>query len=189
MTLFSIVTAGAVDDVTVAFAASCLEEALRVEVQRLEPLPEPEYAWDTARSQYSSTLILRDGLKRRPPEAARLLVITDHDLFIPMLSFVYGQAQLDGPVAVVSLARLHQEFYGLPSDRALFLGRVRKEVLHEIGHTLGLTHCDDRSCTMSLSTNIQQVDAKGGDYCDGCATLAHEGVANAGLRALSGVTS
>jgi hypothetical protein len=92
-------------------------------------------------------------------------------------------------VAVLSLARLRQEFYGLPPNRPLFLMRIRKEVLHELGHTAGLTHCDDRLCTMALSTNIQQLDAKGSDFCDGCSVLLREGIADAGLRASPGETT
>ena len=72
-----------------------------------------------------------------------ILGVTDVDLAIPMLSFLFGQAQLDGRVAVVSLCRLHQEFYGLPADRGLLRERTVKEVLHELGHTFGLAHCSD----------------------------------------------
>ena len=124
-------------------------------------------------------MILRDALERRPARATKLLVLTEHDLFIPMLSFVYGQAQLDGAVALMSLARLRQEFYGLPANRALFLWRVRKEALHEIGHAYGLTHCNETVCALRLSTNIQQLDLKGGDFCASCAILLRDAVAAA----------
>ncbi|MCM2314240.1 MAG: archaemetzincin [Thermoanaerobaculia bacterium] len=170
----AIATAGAVDREAASWVESCLATALGIDTERLDPLPDPSYAYDEGRGQYSSTLVLHDALARRPAHAARLLVITEHDIFIPMLSFVYGQAQLDGPVAVLSLARLRQEFYGLPPNRPLFLVRARKEALHEIGHTFGLTHCNDPGCAMALSTNIEQLDAKGSDYCSGCATLLRD---------------
>ena len=76
----------------------------------------------------------------------RVLGVTDVDLAIPMLSFLFGQAQFDGPVAVVSLCRLHQEFYGLPRRRRLLRERTVKEVLHELGHTFGLVHCAEPTC-------------------------------------------
>jgi len=172
----AITTAGAVDRDAASWIESCLATALGVDTERIDPVPDPHYAYDESRGQYSSTLVLHDALERRPARAAKLLVITERDIFIPMLSFVYGQAQLDGPVAVLSLARLRQEFYGLPPNRPLFLVRARKEALHEIGHTFGLTHCGDPSCAMALSTNIEQLDAKGSDYCSGCATLLREAV-------------
>ena len=89
-----------------------------------------------------------------------------------MLSFLFGQAQLDGAAAIVSIARLRQEFYGLPGDEGLLLARARKEALHELGHTFGLVHCPDPLCAMSLSTSLPQVDAKRDEYCESCARQA-----------------
>ena len=101
-----------------------------------------------------------------------------------MLSFVYGQAQLGGPVALLSLARLRQEFYGLGPNTGLFLSRVRKETLHEVGHTYGLTHCGDARCTMALSTDVRHVDAKNEEFCSGCAILLREATGPCRRRAL-----
>jgi archaemetzincin len=106
----------------------------------------------------------------------RLLAVTELDLFIPMLSFIYGQAQLNGRVSIVSLARLRQEFYTLPANRVLALARLLKEALHELGHTLGLTHCIEKGCPMSLATNIHQLDLKGSDFCNSCSILIRESV-------------
>ena len=189
MTLIALTTAGSVDEDLVAFVETCIALSLGVTTKRLPPMPHPDYAWDAVRQQYNSPLIMREALRLRPPDAAKLLVLTECDLFIPMLSFVYGQAQLDGAVAVLSLARLRQEYYGLPQNRPLFLMRIRKELLHELGHTAGLTHCDDRIYTMALSTNIQQLDAKGNDFCEGCSVLLREHIADAGLRATPGETT
>ena len=147
---------------------------------RIGPFPDPWYAYDTARSQYSSTLILRDALERRPARATKLLVLTERDLFIPMLSFVYGQAQLDGAVALMSLARLRQEFYGLPANRALFLWRVRKEALHEIGHAYGLDALQRNAVRAQRSPPTSNSSTlKGGDFCASCAILLRDAVAAA----------
>lgn len=176
MTWIGVTTAGPFDAEAIEYAALCARSVLSIETRRLEPMHDPDYAWDASRGQYSSTLMLRDAIRRRPLDAAKLLVLTERDLFIPMLSFVYGQAQLDGPVAVLSSARLRQEFYSLPPNRPLFLLRLRKETLHELGHTFGLTHCQDRLCTMSLSTNIEQLDLKQAELCTTCAILLAESV-------------
>ncbi len=175
--IIALATAGPVDGEAAAYAEACVAGAFGAEPRRLAPLPDPHYAFDAERGQFSSTLILRDALARFPRGASKLLVLTERDLFIPMLSFVYGQAQLDGTVAVVSMARLRQEFYGLPPNRPLLLVRLRKEALHELGHAFGLTHCEDRLCTMSLSTTMQQLDAKGTDFCESCAVLLGEAAA------------
>jgi archaemetzincin len=182
VTVIALATAGPVDGEAAAYVEVCIGAAFGIEPRRLAPFPDPSYAWDASRAQFSSTLILHDALRRVPPDAAKLIVLTEHDLFIPMLSFVFGQAQLDGKAAIVSLARLRQEFYDLPPNRPLLLVRLRKEALHELGHAFGLTHCADRLCTMSLSTSIQQLDAKGSDFCESCAVLIHDatGVVAAG---------
>jgi archaemetzincin len=145
------------------------------EVRRLPPLSFPEDAFDTKRSQYKSVEIMKAVARRAPQDAARILGVTEGDLAIPSLTFVFGQAQLDGPVAVVSLARLRQEFYGLPGDDTVFHERLVKEVLHELGHTFGLTHCAEPKCVMSLATNIGLVDNKDEGYCEDCGTqFAHK---------------
>jgi archaemetzincin len=104
----------------------------------------------------------------RPPDTWKLLAVTALDLFLPVLTFVFGQAQLGGPAGVVSLARLKQEFYGLEPDREILLERSAKEALHETGHLFGLAHCDG-SCAMALSTNVRQIDSKPAGFCDVCA--------------------
>lgn len=133
------------------------------------PLPEFDFAYDAGRGQYASIAVLESLNRACPPDAAKLLAVTAHDLFIPVLTFVFGQAQLNGRVGVVSLARLRQEFYGLSPDRDIFLERARKEALHETGHLFGLVHCNDVGCAMSLSTGVRQIDRKQAAFCGPCA--------------------
>lgn len=173
-----IVPLGAIEEEFLATMEAALARAYGFAVQRLEGLPEPEYAFDGQRGQYSSAHILRQIIPRVPGDAISTLAVTRKDLFIPMLSFVLGQAQLSGPAAVVSLARLDQSFYGLPPDRAIHLARAAKEAVHEVGHTLGLTHCASNRCPMSLSNNVLHVDVKGADLCDSCAVLVEEKTRN-----------
>ena len=132
-------------------------------------LPPPDFAFDPQRNQFGSIPILSMLARRCPTDALKLLAVTERDLFIPVLTFVYGHAQLGGRVAAVSLARLRQEFYGLAPDREAFLQRALKEALHETGHTFGLVHCPERVCAMSLATNIRQIDSKNAAFCAACA--------------------
>ena len=137
-------------------------------IKQLDSLPFPENSYDLQRAQYKSVEIMKAVASHAPADAVRILGVTEGDLAIPTLTFVFGQAQLDGRVAVVSLARLRQEFYNLPEDESLLRDRLAKEVLHELGHTFGLTHCVESKCVMSLATHIGFVDNKEQRYCGRC---------------------
>ena len=147
---------------------NAMAEWFPLPIRRLPSLDIPETAYDAKRRQYQSVAIMKMLAQFAPRDASRILGVTDVDLAIPMLSFLFGQAQFEGPVAVVSLCRLHQEFYGLPAQEDLLRERTVKEVLHELGHTFGLVHCSKPTCAMSLATHIALVDAKAEQYCARC---------------------
>ena len=127
-----------------------------------------EFAFDEERRQYGSIPVLDMLLRRCPPDAGKMLAVTERDLFIPVLTFVFGQAQLGGRVGVLSFARLRQEFYGMAANREIFLERAYKEALHETGHLFGLVHCAEPRCAMSLSTTVRQIDLKDDAFCAAC---------------------
>jgi len=137
-------------------------------IRRLADLPTPVDAYDPKRRQYQSVELMRMLDQSRPSDASRILGVTEVDLSIPMLSFLFGQAQLDGPVALISLCRLRQEFYGLPGEDKVLRERTVKEALHELGHTFGLVHCKEPECVMSLATHVEFVDTKQEQYCTRC---------------------
>ncbi len=152
-----------------------LRRAYGLGVERRAAVPEPEGAYSPRRGQW----LAAEFLKRLLPHAAtgeRVLGITERDLFVPVLSFVYGQAQLEGQAAVVSLARLRPEFHGLPPDDAVLLRRAATEAVHEVGHTFGLVHCLDRRCPMSLSIDLPDLDGKTPELCPGCSALVRGGL-------------
>jgi archaemetzincin len=118
-------------------------------------------------NQYHSTKILQ-ALERhqRNMEVDTVLGVTDLDLYMPSMNFVFGEAQLPGKVAVISTHRLKGSTgYG---GEDLFLGRVMKEATHELGHTLGLTHCHSPTCVMFFSNSLKDTDRKSEDYCRSC---------------------
>jgi archaemetzincin len=129
---------------------------------------DPQFAYHAERQQYHSTEILGRMSSYLKPECWRLLGVTDHDLYIPILTFVFGEAQMAGPTAVVSTHRLHQEFYGLPPDDGLLRERLLKEAVHELGHTLDLRHCDDYRCAMAASHAVEWIDLKEMGMCPAC---------------------
>jgi len=98
------------------------------------------------------------------------------------LPAAFGQAQLGGRAALVSVARLRQPFYGLPPNTWLLCDRASTTALHELGHTFGLVHCRNTSCVMSLSADVVQVDAKQCAFCRSCTILLNESKGMADLR-------
>jgi archaemetzincin len=143
-----------------------VERAFGVTVRMFRGADRPTHAFDPRRGQHSSTQILRWLVGRDQP-GGRVLAITDMDLFIPVLTFVYGEAQLGGTAAVVSTARLSPG-PEVGDPRARLADRVVKECVHELGHTFGLLHCDTRGCVMTRSVNLLDVDMKNAALCDDC---------------------
>ena len=151
-----------------------LVEAVREQVERLFAVRTerhssadwPASAYDQRRSQLSSTHILAWMVSELPADGSKALALTDVDLFIPILSFVFGEAQLRGRAAVVSTARLRDPAGG--THAPLLAARLVKEAAHELGHTFGLLHCERPQCAMSRSTNLADVDRKGAELCRDC---------------------
>jgi archaemetzincin len=129
------------------------------------------FAYHPERQQYHSTEMV-EYLARTFGNGSIILGVTSVDLYIPILTFVFGEAHLDGHCAVVSLHRLRQEFYGLPADAGLLEERLVKEAIHEVGHTLGLHHCEDYVCVMASSHAVEWLDMKERELCDACRSTA-----------------
>lgn len=131
---------------------------------------DPAFALHPERNQYHSTEIL-EQLTKLEDDGSAIVAIGDVDLYIPILTFVFGEAHLGGRCAVVSYHRLLQEFYGLPRDDRLGAERLGKTAVHEAGHIFGLTHCDDYECVMAASHSVEWMDLKGGRLCSSCRNL------------------
>ena len=130
-------------------------------------MPKPDYAFNKKRNQYLSTAILSTIMAQTDAAAyERILGIVDHDLYVPRLNFVFGEAGTKA--AVISLTRLRQEFYHLPENRPLFHQRIFTEAVHELGHTYGLRHCENPRCVMFFSNSLMDTDRKGPEFCPRC---------------------
>lgn len=131
-----------------------------------------DFAYDPRRDQYYSTALLQSMQSLVSDPKTTCLGVTGLDLFIPILTYLFGEAQLGGRCAVVSLHRLREEFYGLPPNPDLPWQRLVKESTHELGHVLGLRHCLDWRCVMASTHDVVRLDLKGEEYCSSCLAAA-----------------
>jgi len=149
-------------------ACPAVQSCFGMNCDTFSPEPSPEFALDVSRDQYNSLEIL-DWLENRFPKPDQwILGITNVDLAIPVLTFVFGEARLGGRSAVISTFRLHEEFYGRSADTLMLLSRIEKEAIHEVGHMMGLTHCLDSNCVMYPSNSLSQTDVKSTKLCPEC---------------------
>lgn len=131
------------------------------------------FAYDAQRDQYLSTSILDRLQAAAPSGTVKVLGIVSVDLFIPILTHVYGEAQLGGIAAVVSTCRLEGDLPTIDTE-AVFRARMIKEAIHELGHTFNLRHCPESTCIMHYCRNEQDVDRKSNELCRYCRTLTED---------------
>ncbi len=129
-----------------------------------------EFAFDRQRRQYYSTLILEVLEQRVPTDALKILAVTREDLFIPILTHVYGEAQLGGRASIISTYRLKEGMGAGRRDKD-YQARVIKEAIHEMGHTFNLRHCKDPGCIMHYCHSVADVDRKSNTLCRYCNIL------------------
>jgi archaemetzincin len=165
---------GNLDERLLKTLAPTLAESFRVSCRILDSPLNPEFAFHPERGQYHSSELLQIMQSYAAEGSWRMLGITAVDLYIPILTFVFGEAQVGGPCAVVSFHRLTQQFYGLPHDHVLLTERLVKEAVHEVGHTFDLTHCEDYSCAMAPSHAVEWIDLKDKTLCPSCQGRAFE---------------
>jgi archaemetzincin len=162
---------GSVESRLLNHLAGQVSSRLGVPCRVCDPVEEPNYAFKESRGQYDSKQILNRLIEGGPPGALRVLGITQVDLFVPILKYVFGLAEVDGQCALISTHRLRPEFYKQPANFDLLLQRTIKTAIHELGHTLGITHCRDWRCVMFSSSQIDATDTKNSAPCRTCLEL------------------
>jgi archaemetzincin len=124
--------------------------------------------YDQARRQYNGNYLLKMIDSMPFPDSLKTLGLFNVDLFIPILTFIFGQAYLGGRSGIVSLYRFNNERYGLTGDNQILQDRFKKEVIHELGHTFGLIHCQNTACVMRSSNYVEDIDQKNQQLCPNC---------------------
>jgi len=123
--------------------------------------------FDPGRSQYNANEVIKE-LIPLAHNTDKVVGVTDLDLFIPVLRYIFGQAYLGGSAALISGHRLENSRYGMADDPKIFFDRLLKSILHELGHTFGLRHCLQPSCIMVSSTYVEEIDQKSDLFCKQC---------------------
>jgi len=146
-----------------------LAEALRsrgVSVQLKSPVLRPRDSYDPRRRQFRAEVLLeRVALCAERP----VVGITDGDCYAGELNFVFGIADMAGGTAVVSLFRLRA---GVSASH--FVARAIKEIFHELGHAIGLGHCENPRCVMHFSNSLAEADSKEEQLCAACMRRVRE---------------
>jgi archaemetzincin len=156
-----IVPLGRVSPLAVSVVAANLQAVIGLNAGTLPALPDPDYAYLPARDQYGAGKILL-ALESIPGGARFKLGVVAFDICTPILKFLFGESQLGGKAAVISLYRLADK------DPARMYLRAAKIGLHETGHLLGIGHCRALGCLMGFSSTIEKLDALPLRFCTAC---------------------
>ncbi len=163
-----IVPIGDVDRGLLEYLALTLPGSFGARCVELPASANPRAAYNPTRRQYHSTQLLAELRELDDANGSKILGVTEVDLFIPIFTFVFGEAQVGGCAALMSTHRLCQQFYGLPENKNLLFARAEKEATHELGHAYGLPHCRSNDCVMRFSNSVEDVDVKANGFCRSC---------------------
>ena len=171
MKLLQLLPIGDFDGRLLVELAPAMANLFRVPTEVLKVRLDPEFAYHPERQQYHSSEILQAMQRYVGPDSWRVLGVTGVDLYIPILTFVFGEAQMGGPCGLVSAHRLAAGIlWTTAQTREIAQQRLLKESVHELGHTLDLTHCDDYQCAMAPSHAVEWIDLKDSALCEACQT-------------------
>lgn len=124
--------------------------------------------YDPGRRQYDGTRLLKEVGSMFPRGSIKILGLFNVDLYIPILTYLFGQAYLKGNAGIASTYRLRNELYGMRQNEDLLRDRFRKVCIHELGHSFGLIHCHSPACVMKSSTYVEDIDQKDQNLCIKC---------------------
>jgi archaemetzincin len=179
--IVALLSSGTVSPLTMEVLAGHIQGLLSLPAEILGPFAPPDGAFHQPRNQYNAAVLLQflagppgsqvtetDAYPARS-EYLRVMGVTSFDLFLPIFTHVYGEAQISGRAAVISLFRLRTGADGAAVGQELFLTRSAKVAIHELLHTFGLVHCRHAHCLMRPVTKITDLDELPLTLCRSCA--------------------
>jgi archaemetzincin len=124
--------------------------------------------YNPMRRQYDANELLYYIENHFSDDVSKTIGLFNVDLFIPIFTYIFGQAFLNGRSGIASYYRLSNERYGMDADINILTERFAKELIHELGHTYGLVHCHTTDCVMRSVTYVEDIDQKNLGFCPFC---------------------
>jgi archaemetzincin len=175
-TRIGLVPIGEVPQITSKSVAAHIIGYLDLDVDILPALDHPSYAHDQKRVQYDAGAILKAMESEPFHDHAKLIGVLDVDLFVPILTHVFGEAKQGGRCGLVSVYRLKKNADGSTAPLPVQLERAAKVALHELGHLLDLHHCMDSKCLMHFSGYLEDLDTTPLYFCRYCLIFLRDAV-------------
>jgi archaemetzincin len=175
------VALGPIDPNILRRLRTALSKFLLLPVRLLHPMPLPPETYHFVRNQFNAPQLLEFLIDQKENQAFRVLGVTAGDLYIPIFTFIFGEAQLNGKTAIISVFRPRGDAGDPAPTRRIFLARLLKLSLHELGHTFGLKHCLEEGCLMGFSSNLEKLDQKKLALCKYCQILLQDFFQEQGL--------
>ncbi|MCK5492310.1 MAG: archaemetzincin family Zn-dependent metalloprotease [Candidatus Omnitrophica bacterium] len=163
-----IVVCGEIDKEVIEHIRTNLRDFLGVSVSISPPEMMPFDAYNVDRKQYESLAIIKEISEKKKDTNKKILVIIDKDLYASELNFVFGDTDKTSEIAIISLIRLRESYYGFLENKKLFFLRSVKEAMHAVSHLYGLDNCINPLCVMYFSNCLSDVDKKDYEFCDEC---------------------
>jgi len=177
--LIAVIPLGGVGQDVLRVVADSVQGLLRLPVDLLEGIDLPEEAFLPSRNQYNAMALIKYLNENHSHSGLKVLGVTERDITNPILTYVFGEAYMNGRTAVMSCCRLRLGPSGDPVPREQFLDRVVKVAIHEIGHTFNIPHCHTDRCVMRASNNLPELDDKLNYLCGYCELFLAESLTNA----------
>ncbi|MEE4352685.1 MAG: archaemetzincin family Zn-dependent metalloprotease [Desulfatiglans sp.] len=171
-----VIPLGEIPPVALKTIADSIETIFGLETEILSPLEKPSYAFDQRRTQYDAAIILNRFKSLPLSNYLKVIGILNFDIFIPVFTHVFGQAQEGGKYALVSMFRLRRDSSGGQASQAQILDRLAKVVIHETGHLFNLPHCMNQQCLMHFSDSLKTIDAICSSLCRYCSQYLKDAI-------------
>lgn len=170
----TLVSVGYIEEIFLKSVAEAAGREFCLQVSIREGFIDITEFFDPTRRQYNGSKLLKEIDTLFASDNTKTIGLFSVDLFIPILTFIFGQAYLNGRSGIASYYRLNNERYGMNFDNEIVVKRFEKEVIHELGHTFGLVHCHIPTCVMRSSTYVEDIDQKEMSICSHCRALLSE---------------
>jgi archaemetzincin len=172
----ALINMGRMPQTALRVIAANLQAVLETPVEMLPTMAIPEEAFQPHRCQYDAGLVLKYLARSSFPPHLRILAVTDVDLCSPILTFVFGLAELGLRLAIISDFRLKHREDGRVAAESIYYERLAKVALHEIAHTFSLYHCETPKCLMRFSYGLSHLDELELFFCERCSFMLRQGM-------------